>query len=65
MEQKLGLFVLCVVNTILLVLLMLFTFGFCIPVIEDYKTQLDILENRGCEVSYDEYVEWRNKNDGK
>ena len=63
MEQKLGLYILCVVNTIMLVLLLLFTFGFCIPVIEDYKTQLDILENRGCKVSYDEYIEWRNKYD--
>lgn len=63
MEQKLSLFVLCVVNTLLLIMLVLFTFGFCIPVIEDYKTQLDILKNKGCEVSYEEFIEWRNKYD--
>lgn len=63
MEQKLSLFVLCVINTTLLILLSMFTFGFCIPVIEDYKTQLEILQNKGCEVSYKEFIEWRNKND--
>lgn len=63
MEQKLSLFIVCVVNTMLLIMLVMFTFGFCIPVINDYKTQLDILKNRGCVVSQKEYYEWRNKYD--
>lgn len=69
MEQKLDVenvaVVVIVVSVALLVLLSLFTFGFCIPVIEDYKTQLEILEHKGCEVSYEEYIEWRKIYDGK
>lgn len=68
MEQKLDVenvaIVVIVVSVVLLVLLSLFTFGFCIPVIEDYKTQLDIFKDKGCEVSYEEYMERRELYDG-
>lgn len=65
MEQKLILHIVCIIAVPLLVLLSLFTFGFCIPVILDYKDQLDILENKGCEVSNLEYQEWQNRKEGK
>ncbi len=64
MEQKLTLYTICIIAVSFLVLLSLFTFGFCIPVILDFKEQLDILENKGCEVSHQELEEWRDERDG-
>ena len=58
MDKELSLYIVCTTATSVLVFLSIFTFGFCIPIINDYKTQLDILKNKGCAVSYEEYVKW-------
>lgn len=53
-------FAISMVVVLYAIILTLFVFIFCIPVIDDYRTQLEILKNRGCVVSEEE---WRCRNE--